>query len=65
MGAVSSRRREAKEDAKNKVPHKFQAISGTAANPSVDESLEDHISSGSFLSNNRKVSHSICPPRCD
>ncbi|XP_065013404.1 lectin-like [Musa acuminata AAA Group] len=54
MGAVSSRRREAKEDAKNKVPHKFQAISGTAANPSTDESLEDHISSGSFLSNNRK-----------
>ncbi|RWW29013.1 hypothetical protein GW17_00006483 [Ensete ventricosum] len=80
MGAVSSqaRRNKAKKNAKTlveapveylgpkkEVPHELQPISGKAANPSLDDSLEDHIDSGSFLSNNRKVSHSICPPCCD
>ncbi|KAJ8484884.1 hypothetical protein OPV22_017369 [Ensete ventricosum] len=69
MGAVSSqaRRNKAKKNAKTlveapveylgskkEVPHELQPISGKAANPSLDDSLEDHIDSGSFLSNNRK-----------
>lgn len=64
MGAAaSSRRREAKEDAKTPTEAPVKCL--RPKNPSVDDNLEDHIYSGSLLSNNGKVSHSICPPRCD